>query len=102
MAVVTPAEFRAARESLGLSAEKMGALLCLKGRQVRRYEAGASVISPLVARVVRLLVGGGEFAADLRASLALPLPEIPPGPTLQGKGEEETRLGEGSRGPDPS
>jgi transcriptional regulator with XRE-family HTH domain len=95
---MTPAEFRSAREALGLSAQKMGAALGVDGRQVRRYEAGEAQVPLLAARVLGLLTGKGEASDRVRELFGLAGPEIPPGPTEQRQGGEAAKPGEGAGG----
>lgn len=49
---MTPQEFKAARRTLGLSAEKMAkALNVSSGRTVRRWEAGKDIPGPAIVAV---------------------------------------------------
>ena len=54
---MTPAEFRAARKKLGLSAQKMAqALKMPSGRTIRRWEAGDNPVpGPVVVAVQYML-----------------------------------------------
>jgi len=59
---MTPAEFRAARERLGLTRPQLARLLGVDARSVARWEADGTVQSrqpsPLVCRVLRWLLAG--------------------------------------------
>lgn len=58
---MTPEQFKKARKKLGLSANKMGMALGLRGdpgRTIRRYESGQSEISgPVHTAMLALLEG---------------------------------------------
>lgn len=54
---MTPLEFRAARESLGLTQPAMGKALGISTRQVQRLESGEQGISGPIGKLVRLLIG---------------------------------------------
>ena len=53
---MTPADFRAARETLGLTQAQLAADLGLQRRQIMRLEAGESPIKPLHEYAVRYLL----------------------------------------------
>ncbi len=57
---MTPAEFRAARDRLGLSAEEAGYVLGVAGRTVRKWEAddGTRPVPPMARRVMGWLLDG--------------------------------------------
>jgi DNA-binding transcriptional regulator YiaG len=64
--LMTPGEFRAHRDALGLTAAAMADLLMLGeggGRTVRRWESGASPINGPVTIAVRFLVAARMQAA---------------------------------------
>lgn len=70
---MTPAELRACRQTLGLSARAFGALLGLggdPGRSIRRYEAGTRPIPGPIERLARWLAYGERPAAETRAKIA--------------------------------
>lgn len=72
---MTPAQLRAARDALGLSAEGFAELLQMppgSGRTVRRWEAGHSRIPGPVAILATLIVRSPTIRAEL-AELALDL-----------------------------
>ena len=57
--LLTPGEFRAHRDALGLTAASLADLLLLGqggGRTIRRWESGASPISGPVSIALKLLV----------------------------------------------
>lgn len=68
-----PAEFRAIRERLGLSAAGMGALLRVNGRTIRKWEAGDRAIPGLAAMALGLLLRLDQAA--LAAALAAVAPK---------------------------
>jgi DNA-binding transcriptional regulator YiaG len=59
---MTPAEFRSARRTLGLSQAQLGYILDVDARTVRRWEASGSVQhrppSPTACRVISWMLDG--------------------------------------------
>ena len=57
---MSPSEFKAARNALGLSASKLGALLNTDPRTVRRWESDADPrpVNPIAAQVMRWMLAG--------------------------------------------
>lgn len=53
---MTPTQFRAAIEKLGLSQEKSGLWLGLSARQGQRYATGDAEIPEPVAKLLRLVI----------------------------------------------
>lgn len=59
---MTAAEFRRARATLGLSAERLAKLLGIaSGRTVRRWESGDSAIPGPVAKLVEIMLRHPEL-----------------------------------------
>jgi predicted transcriptional regulator len=58
---MTPQELREARHALGLSCRRFAEVtgVC-DGRMVRRYEAGDTPVNPVLAVLVRVLMGCSE------------------------------------------
>ena len=62
---MTPVEFREARRKLGLSSARLGEIIGVEARQVRRYEAPAGASShrpvpPFLAVLMRILVDSAQ------------------------------------------
>lgn len=57
---MTPAEFKLARQSLGLSAAKLGRILDTDPRTIRRWESDADPrpVNPIAARVMQWMTDG--------------------------------------------
>lgn len=57
---MTPAEFKEARRTLGLSAADLGAILDTDPRTIRRWESEADPrpVNPIAARVVGWMLDG--------------------------------------------
>lgn len=60
---MTPAEFKQARNTLGLSASQLGAILDTDPRTIRKWEADAShstarSVNPVAAQVMRWMLAG--------------------------------------------
>lgn len=66
---MTPAQFKQARHSLGLSASKLAAILNVDPRTIRRWEdeSGTRPPNPIACRVVEWLIAGfdpKEYSRD--------------------------------------
>ena len=57
---MTPSEFKLARQSLGLSAARLGRIMNTDPRTVRRWESEGDPrpVNPIAARVMRWLLDG--------------------------------------------
>ncbi|AUH70561.1 MULTISPECIES: helix-turn-helix domain-containing protein [Gordonia] len=70
METMTGAEFRVARERLGVTGAWIAAQLGVQDRTVRRWDAGTSVIPPRVAAQVRsMLAATDDFIDQVTAAI---------------------------------
>ena len=68
---MTPDQFKQARQSLGLSQERLAAIWNMGangGRSIRRWESGERPVNPIAAYAIRLMMADDESANTLKKS----------------------------------
>ena len=66
---MTPDQFKQARQSLGLSQERLAAIWNMGangGRSIRRWECGERPVNPIAAYAIRLMVADETRAAPIK------------------------------------